>query len=142
MVVEISTHDESVYLKTDTSEYCLRASTIRQFPDTIPNCAIRKVITAKPEDAEFSESELETVARIFADNKIVPCNDCGKLIWEDDWAGYYARHQCKACNMACNNCGADLGETKKLVKREASVRLGNKYKCTACGHSWRGISTG
>lgn len=151
---DISTFSSNVHLlppkvdgRTDddgipefTHDYSLKESTILEHPETIEDDDLR----AEVEDADdLTQDQLRRVAEHFAhDQEEVPCNVCGVMIWIDEWAGYYARNKCADCASSCSNCGADLSETKELVRRERSVRLGNLYKCSECGHSWRGIATG
>lgn len=127
-------------LPRDTDDYSLKASTILEYPETIQDDDLR----AEIEDSDdLSKDQLRRVAEHFAhDLESVPCNYCGSMVWVDEWRGYFARHKCVDCASSCSNCGADLSDTKELVRRERSVRLGNKYKCSECGHSWRGIATG
>lgn len=127
--------DAGVPEKRFTSDYCLHKKTVMQYGATHELSS----------DAECDMEYLLDAAEYFVNRGVVPCNRTKELFEIPKWGtptGSYVATVSAEQKDKCPNCGAPKSDNWECVRSSRRTRVPNTYKCTECGHTKKGITTG
>lgn len=88
---------------------------------------------------------LRDVTEELVEQEVMMCNRTGDLFTLGEWGytdgAYVATVEADEANR-CGNCGAPKSEFQKCIRSSRRTRVPNRYKCTNCGNTTEGITTG